>query len=111
MPGLRCRRRVRRAVSRLPSPGARCFRWLHLAAIGIVVAEAWLGVACPLTTLEAWLRGLAGEGRYAGSFIGHWLQRLLYVDAPPEAFVAACSLFFLAVLLAWWKYPPRRRGG
>ena len=28
------------------------FRLLHLAAIAIVVAEAWLGITCPLTTLE-----------------------------------------------------------
>ena len=26
------------------------FRLAHLAAIGVVVAEAWLGVMCPLTT-------------------------------------------------------------
>ena len=37
--------------------------WLrvaHLAAIGIVVAESWLGFVCPLTTLEMWLRSRAG---------------------------------------------------
>ena len=30
----------------------RGFRISHLAAIAIVVAEAWFGAACPLTTLE-----------------------------------------------------------
>ena len=28
------------------------FRLAHLAAIGVVVAQAWLGKVCPLTTLE-----------------------------------------------------------
>ena len=54
------------------------FRSMHLAAILIVVAEAWLGAVCPLTTLEMRLRANAGAATYAGSFIGHWLQRILY---------------------------------
>ena len=37
------------------------FRVAHVAAIGIVVAESWLGFVCPLTTLEMWLRSRAGE--------------------------------------------------
>ena len=36
--------------------GALWFRLAHLAAIAIVIAQAWLGVVCPLTTLEMWLR-------------------------------------------------------
>jgi hypothetical protein len=28
------------------------FRIIHLLMIGIVVAEAWLGIVCPLTTWE-----------------------------------------------------------
>lgn len=85
------------------------FRWLHIAAIGIVVAESWLGMICPLTVLEHWLRGRAGEASYTGSFIGHWLHELLYIEAPPEAFIAVYTLFFLAVVGAWWRWPPRRR--
>ena len=57
------------------------FRLLHLAAIATVVAEAWLGITCPLTTLEMWLRAQSGAGiaaNYGESFIGHWLQRLLF---------------------------------
>ena len=36
------------------------FRLAHLAAITAVVAESWLGLTCPLTTLEWWLRARAG---------------------------------------------------
>ncbi len=85
----------------------RGFRLAHLAAIGVVAAQAWLGQVCPLTTLESWLRLSAGEVGYRASFIQHWVQRLLYYEAPPWAFTAAYTLFGLAVLAAWWWLPPR----
>lgn len=89
----------------------RWFRYLHLLAIGVVVLQAWLGVLCPLTTLEMWLRAEAGEAGYTGSFVQYWLQRLLYYEAPPWVFIAAYSLFGLAVLFAWWKFPPAKGSG
>ena len=86
------------------------FRLAHLAAIAVVVAEAWLGIVCPLTTLEMALRARAGAATYGGSFIEHWLQRLLYYDAPAWVFVLAYSLFAAAVVASWWWFPPARRG-
>ena len=83
------------------------FRVAHVAAIGIVVAESWLGFVCPLTSLEAWLRSRAGEASYGGGFIEHWLQQLLYYSAPPWVFVAAYTVFGLLVLATWWYFPPR----
>ena len=82
------------------------FRLAHLAAIAVVVAEAWLGVGCPLTTLEMWLRSQAGAPAYGGGFIEHWFQQLLYYDAPPWIFVLAYSVFGLLVLATWWYFPP-----
>jgi hypothetical protein len=84
------------------------FRMAHLATIAIVVAEAWLGWVCPLTTLEMWLRAQAQGATYAGSFIEHWLQAILFWHAPPWVFAIAYSLFALAVAAAWWYFPPRR---
>lgn len=84
------------------------FRWLHLGAIGFVVAEAWLGVRCPLTLLENNLRGLAGSARYDMSFIAHWLGRLLFYTAPAWAFTLLYSLFGLLVVITLVLYPPRR---
>lgn len=86
---------------------ARWFRLAHLAAIAIVVAQAWLGDVCPLTTLEMWLRTKAQETTYAGSFIEYWLQQLLYYEAPSWLFTLVYSLFGLAVLIAWWYFPPQ----
>lgn len=85
------------------------FRLAHLATIAIVVAEAWWGIECPLTTLERWLREQARDSTYAGSFIEHWLQALLFWQAPPWVFTTAYTLFGLAVVGAWWRFPPRRR--
>lgn len=85
------------------------FRLAHLVAIGVVVAQAWLGVICSLTTLEMWLRRRAGQSGYEGSFIEYWLQQLLYYDAPAWVFIALYSGFGLLVLASWWWFPPRRR--
>jgi hypothetical protein len=84
----------------------RRFRQLHLAAIGFVVIETWLGRICPLTAIEASLRDGASD-EYESGFVAHWLARLLYVDAPPWAFTVAYTLFGAAVVAAWWLVPPR----
>ena len=83
-------------------------RLAHLAAIAVVVAESWLGVVCPLTSAEMWLRTQARATTYSGSFIEHWLSRVLYHDAPAWVFTAAYSLFGLAVSATWWCFPPGR---
>lgn len=85
------------------------FRVAHLVAISVIVAEVWLGVDCPLTTLEASLRAKAGEATYSVSFIEYWLQRLLYYEAPPWVFVLCYSLFGLLVFVTWCYFPPRSR--
>ncbi len=85
------------------------FRAAHLAAIGVVVAQAWFGITCPLTTLESWLRGLAGGAPYAAGFVQHWVQRLLFYDAPACVFASAYTLFGLLVVAVWWRHPPERR--
>jgi len=88
------------------------FRACHLAAIVIVVLQSWVGIICPLTTLEMWLRRMAGGDYYDGGFIQYWLHRLLFFDAPLWVFVLAYSLFGGLVLLAWFRFPPNfmRRG-
>lgn len=84
------------------------FRWLHLATIGVVVLQAWLGEHCPLTILESWLRVRGGQAGYPTSFVAHWLHRVLYWEAPMAVFALVYSAFGALVLLAWWRWPPRR---
>jgi hypothetical protein len=83
------------------------FRLVHAAAIGIVVVQAWLGVLCPLTLWELRLRAQAGDAVYAGSFIAHWLERLLYFQAPAWVFLIVYSLFGAFVAASWIWVPPR----
>lgn len=94
--------------------GRRCWPWVrnrwlrltHLLAIVVVALQAWLGLVCPLTTLEMMLRQRAGDASYAGAFIAHWMQRLLYYEAPMWVFALAYSAFGLLVLASWFMVPP-----
>jgi hypothetical protein len=84
------------------------FRLVHLAAIAVIAVQARLGRYCPLTILESWLRVQSGSAAYDRSFIEHWVQRLLYYDAPLWVFALIYAAFAALVALAWWHYPPRR---
>lgn len=81
------------------------FRYAHLAAIAFVAAEALLGIACPLTVWEDMLRG----GVQAESFVGRWVQRLLFYRAPEWVFATAYALWAAATLLTLKLVPPKRR--
>ena len=85
------------------------FRVVHLAAIGVVVLQSWLGVICPLTKLEMALRERAGDTTYAGGFVSHWLETILYYRAPAWVFAVVYTAFGALVLLSWFWVPPRRR--
>ncbi|MDH3387200.1 MAG: DUF2784 domain-containing protein [Gammaproteobacteria bacterium] len=84
------------------------FRIVHLLAIAIVVLQSWLGMICPLTAWEMNLRATAGDAVYAGSFVSHWLERLLYYHAPEWVFVVVYTLFGALVVASWrWVRPER----
>jgi len=83
------------------------FRLAHLIAIGVVVLQSWCGAICPLTTWEMALREKAGDAFYAGSFIAHWLETILYYSAPPWVFIVVYTLFGALVLASWFWVRPR----
>jgi hypothetical protein len=84
------------------------FRVTHLAAILFVVAESWLGITCPLTTLEIWLRKKAGVPAFEKSFIEHWVHKIMFFEAPTWVFTLCYTLFAILVVLTWWLFPPNR---
>ncbi len=86
------------------------FRVTHLAAIGFVVAEALVGMVCPLTDWENQLRRAAGQASYPGDFIGYWAHRVIFYRAEPWVFTLIYILFGLAVLAAFILAPPRWPG-
>ena len=85
------------------------FRMVHLLAIGFVAAEATIGLVCPLTTLEAFLRSRVGERSYEGSFVQHWLGRVIFLNLPEWVFTIVYLLFFALVFATWWVVKPVRR--
>jgi hypothetical protein len=88
----------------------RGFAWrlAHLLLMGVIALQAWLGALCPLTVWEQALRRAAGQPAYAGSFIAHWLSRLIFYRAPWWAFVAAYTAFATLVLALWRFVRPHR---
>jgi hypothetical protein len=90
-------------------------RTVHLVMISVVVAEAVLGIDCPLTVWENQLRVRADGSDYPGSFVGRWANELLFYEAPPWAFTTLYCLFGVAVLatLVWIppRWPSRRHDG
>lgn len=81
----------------------RAFRVAHLGAIGFVAVTSVLGLACPLTVLEDWLRTGTTTGP---GFIDRWVGRLIYYDLPSWVFTAAYLVFTLLVIASWVLVPP-----
>jgi len=57
------------------------------------------------------LRKEAGADTYAGSFIQHWLQKLLYYSAPDWAFMLVYTGFACIVLVSWFLVRPNKCSG
>lgn len=84
------------------------FRLPHLLAIGVVIAESWMGLICPLTELENRSREAAGGSAYSNSFIQYWLHEILFYDFAPWVFTVVYTAFGFLVLIAWLLVPPGR---
>ena len=83
------------------------FRVAHLTAIGVVVIQSWMGILCPLTTWEMGLRSQAGDATYSGSFLSHWLEIILYYEAPTWVFLVCYTGFAAVVVASWYWVHPR----
>lgn len=83
------------------------FRLFHIVAMGFVLLQTLLGRACPLTLLEVELRLKAGDSDvYPGTFLGYWLEQIMYFNFPWWVFAVVYSLFFLAIILSIPLVPP-----
>ncbi len=87
----------------------RIFRLAHLATIGFVVVQQWLGELCPLTAWETEFRHRAGAEGLGESFIQYWLDRLLYFSAPTWMFTVLYTAFGALVIATFVFHPPRKR--
>jgi len=85
---------------------------LHLLAAGWGVAIEVLGAICPLTYAESHFRLLAGESRYGGGFIDHYLLPLIYPGEMTRGLqlsLAAGVLLVNGGLYGWMKWRRARR--
>ena len=69
-----------------------------------VTLETILGITCPLTYLENFLRGTT----QSESFIGYWIQKLIYWDLPTYVFFILYCILLGWTLLMWRVFPPKR---
>ena len=89
-------------------------RWPRVALIHIPAA-IWgalievAGWVCPLTPLENYLRGRAGEMGYAGGFVEHYVLRALYPEGLTPTIQWGLGLFVIVVNAAAYGYVLRSR--
>jgi len=89
--------------------GWSVFRWIHVCGIFFVAGLIVLDRYCPLTSLENAIRRLAGDGgEYTGSFIIHYVEKLLYPDVPSAAIVVPTFLIALFTIAVFIFRPPWR---
>src|SRR5439155_1050986 len=93
--------------------------WLHLPCVAWGLLSITVGVDCPLTPLEKHFRVLAGEHGYAGGFVDHYIEGVIY----PERFTPVLRLFIVVTVVAGYtgmmilrhrkpasRYPPGPAG-
>ena len=83
----------------------RWFRYLHLAAICLVVAESLIGVVCPLTAWENTLRQIETDS----SFIQRWLHQIIFYNVPEGVLMVIYILFAGLVAMTFKWVPPNSR--
>jgi len=85
------------------------FRTLHLLGIVYVGLLAVLREYCPLTILENALREKYDLYlTYPGSFIVHYLQRLVYPDIQPSMILIPTMIIAIFTILVFIFRPPKR---
>jgi len=86
------------------------FRICHILAMGIVFCESLVGMICPLTEWENYLRVKAGQDQvYETSFMQEWIHKIMFFDFSELTFVIVYALFFVVILLTFWVIPPDLR--
>jgi hypothetical protein len=83
------------------------FRALHLLGFLIVVGFEFAGLLCPLTYLEIYLREKEDlNGVYFGSFIAHYIEKIIYWEIPLELIVIPTSAVTFLTALLFILVPP-----
>ncbi|MBU0878529.1 MAG: DUF2784 domain-containing protein [Candidatus Omnitrophica bacterium] len=85
------------------------FRVLHLCGIAYVGLLALLRQYCPLTILEYTLRAECNpELRYPGSFIVHYIEKLVYPDVNPLVILIPTIFIAVFTIVVFIIKPPTK---
>lgn len=87
----------------------RLFRVVHLCGIFYVASLAILDKYCPLTLLETHLREKAGYRIYQGSFIIHYIEKLVYPEVEPQVIIIPTIGIAIFTIISFIIYPPHKR--
>lgn len=84
------------------------FRTIHLAGILVVAGLAATNRYCPITIFENMMRSRHDPDTvYPGSFIVHYVERLVYPDVHPMMIVVPTIIIALYTLAMYVIIPPK----
>ena len=64
----------------------RAVKIVHILGLGYAFIVNLFDFYCPLTRLEIWLEyKYSPSGAYTGSFIAHYMEKIIYIDLPDWA--------------------------
>jgi hypothetical protein len=83
--------------------------WVHLGGLAFTLILNIGGWFCPLTYLENHLYSLYNRQlTYAGSFVGQYLQKLIYLDVG-EVYLRIAAVIWVAINLGGYVYLFKKR--
>ena len=90
--------------------GLLAWRWpsllrLHVPGVLWALATVTVGMPCPLTGLERFLRDMAGEQGYAGGFVDRYVEGVVY----PESLTPLLRALVAVAIAVGWARVLRRR--
>jgi hypothetical protein len=72
----------------------RAIKIFHISGLAFAIVIQIFGWFCPLTDLEVWLRAKHDPSlAYTGSFIIHYLEKLIYIEISPVLIFTLTLLF------------------
>lgn len=71
-------------------------KFLHLSGLGYAIFVQSFNIYCPLTYIETWLRAKHNPSMsYEGSFIAHYLEKLIYIEISREIILLLTVILIL----------------
>jgi hypothetical protein len=82
--------------------------WLHVPAVAWVAWLEFTHATCPLTPLENMLRARAGDAGYAGGFIEHYVEPVIYPGGLTPGIQVVLGAIVLALNVGVYGFAWRR---